>query len=147
MAQKYVPVALRRLVRARAGERCEYCLIAEGLTLAHHWVDHVIAEKHGGQTEEGNLALSCVLCNQHKGSDLTSIDPETGAITPLFHPRRDRWTDHFRLAGARIEPLTPTGRVTVRLLQLNHPDRIEERELLVRLGLIPPSGADVPGAP
>jgi hypothetical protein len=84
MAQKYVPVALRRLVRARANECCEYCLIPESLTLATHWVDHVVAEKHGGLTEENNLALSCVLCNQHKGSDLTSIDPQTGLITPFF---------------------------------------------------------------
>ena len=86
MAQKYVPVALRRIVRTRSGERCEYCLIPEALTLAPHWVDHIVAEKHGGKTEEDNLALSCVLCNQHKGSDLTSIDPESGQITPLFHP-------------------------------------------------------------
>jgi hypothetical protein len=61
MAQKYVPVALRRLVRARANERCEYCLVPESMALATHWVDHVVAEKHGGLTEEGNLALSCVL--------------------------------------------------------------------------------------
>jgi hypothetical protein len=144
MAQKYVPAALRRLVRARAAECCEYCLIPERLTLAAHWVDHIVAEKHAGQTEESNLALSCVLCNQRKGSDLTSIDPETGQIVPLFHPRRDRWLDHFRLVAARIEPLTPTGRATVRLLQLNHPDRIEERELLVRLGLLPASGDEPP---
>jgi hypothetical protein len=137
MAQKYVPVSLRRLVRARSGERCEYCLIPEPLTLAPHWVDHIVAEKHGGHTEEDNLALSCVLCNQHKGSDLTSIDPESGKITPLFHPRRDRWLDHFLLVGARIDPLTAIGRVTVRLLQLNQPERVEERKLQARLGLLP----------
>jgi hypothetical protein len=97
MAQKYVPVALRRLVRSRAAECCECCLISEEVTLATHWVDHIVAEKHGGKTEEDNLALSCVLCNQRKGSDLTSIAPQTGQITPLFHPRRDRWQDHFRL--------------------------------------------------
>jgi len=140
MAQTYVPVPLRRQVRARAAECCEYCLVPERLTLAGHWIEHVVAEKHGGLTEEDNLALSCVLCNQHKGSDLTSIDPETGLIAPLFHPRRDRWLDHFSLVGARIEPLTPTGRVTVRLLQMNHPDRIEERELMLRFGLLLPSG-------
>ncbi len=138
MVRKYIAVALRNLVRARANERCEYCLIPEQFTLAPHWTDHIVAEKHGGQTEEGNLALCCGLCNQHKGSDLTSIDPQTGQITPLFHPRRDLWSAHFRLVGARIEPLTPTGRVTVRLLQLNHPDRIAERELLLRLGVLPP---------
>jgi HNH endonuclease len=109
-------------------------------------VDHVVAEKHGGQTEESNLALSCLLCNQHKGTDLTSIDPQTGQIAPLFHPRRDQWLDHFRLVGARIDPLTPAGRVTVRLLQLNHPDRLEERELLLRLGWLPPAGGTTPPA-
>jgi HNH endonuclease len=144
MAQKYVPVGLRRLTRERAKERCEYCLIPETFAFSSHWVDHVVAEKHGGQTEESNLALSCALCNQHKGSDLTSIDPETGAITPLFHPRRDRWADHFRLVGSQIEPLTPIGRVTVRLLQLNQPARIEERELLLRLGLLAPEGPASP---
>src|SRR5438445_2699259 len=118
MALKYIPAALRRLVRARARECCEYCLAPERLTLATHWIDHIVAEKHGGQTEEGNLALSCVLCNQHKGTDLTSIDPQTGQIAPLFHPRRDQWPAHFCLLGAQIELLTPTGRVTVRLLQL-----------------------------
>jgi hypothetical protein len=145
MGQKYVPAAVRRLVRQRAGERCEYCLVPEQVTLAAHWVDHVVAEKHGGQTLEDNLALSCVLCNQHKGSDLTSIDPESSAIVALFHPRRDRWADHFRLNGARIEPLTPTGRVTVRLLQLNHPERIEEREILVAAGLLKPTDSGLPG--
>lgn len=147
MAQKYIPVPMRRLVRARAGERCEYCLIPETYTLAAHWVDHIVAEKHGGQTEESNLALSCVLCNQHKGTDLTSIDQQSGQIIPLFHPRRDVWAGHFRLVGARIEPLTPTGRVTVRLLQLNHPDRIQERELLARLEAGSPAASAAGGAP
>jgi hypothetical protein len=105
-----------------------------------------VAEKHGGQTVEDNLALSCVLCNQHKGSDLASIDPVTGQLTPLFHPRRDRWDDHFRREGARLEPLTPAGRVTVRLLQLNHPHRVEERELLLRLGPLSQGSGDEPPA-
>jgi hypothetical protein len=142
VAQKYIPAALRRLVRERARGCCEYCLIPERLTLASHWVDHIVAEKHGGETAEENLALACVLCNQRKGTDLASIDPQTGALAPLFHPRRDRWTDHFRLSGALVEPLTATGRVTVRLLQFNHADRVEERELLLRLGPLEPPGAD-----
>ena len=138
MSATHIPAALRRLVRDRAGGRCEYCLIPESVTLAAHALDHVVAEKHGGPTVAENLALSCTICNGHKGSDLTSIDPATGAIVPLFHPRRDRWADCFRLAGGRIEPLTPTGRVTVRLLQLNHPDRVTERELLAATGVIGP---------
>jgi 5-methylcytosine-specific restriction endonuclease McrA len=105
------------------------------VTFAPRWIDHIVAEKHGGKTEAENLANSCVVCNQRKGSDLSSIDPETGHVVTLFHPRRDRWTDHFRLLGARIQPLTPAGRATERLLQLNHPDRVEERGRLIELGL------------
>ncbi|MBL8794928.1 MAG: HNH endonuclease [Planctomycetia bacterium] len=138
MSLSHVPVALRRLVRERALERCEYCLIPEAVTFAVHWIDHIIAEKHGGLTNADNLALSCVLCNQHKGSDLTSIDPETGLLTTLFHPRQDRWTDHCTLTDGSIQPKTSIGRVTVRLLQLNHPDRVRERELLLAAKLIGP---------
>lgn len=133
MAQKYIPVALRRSVRERADERCEYCLIPEWMAAVSHWVDHITAEKYGGRTTEANLALSCVSCNQHKGTDLASLDPLTELLTPLFHPRNDTWIEHFRLAGGTIQPLTPIGRVTVRLLQLNAPERIEERRLLERL--------------
>jgi hypothetical protein len=136
MSQSYIAMGLRRLVRERAGERCEYCLIPEQVTLAPHWIDHIVAEKHGGLTVAENLALACVLCNQHKGSDLSSIHPESGTLVPLFHPRRDRWMDHFKLDGSRIEALTAIGLVTVRLLQLNQPDRIQERELLRAAGLL-----------
>jgi 5-methylcytosine-specific restriction endonuclease McrA len=136
MSRIHIPAELRRLVRRRADERCEYCRIPEALTFAVHEVDHIIATKHGGPTEEDNLALSCVLCNQTKGTDLTSIDELTRQIVPLFHPRRDRWVEHFQLDQARIVGLTPTGRVTVRLLQLNHPERIKEREHFLAAGLI-----------
>lgn len=134
MSGSYIPAALRRTVRERAQERCEYCLVPETIGLLSHQVDHIIAEKHGGATESDNLALSCTLCNRHKGSDLTSIDPETGAITPLFHPRRDRWTVHFLLRDAYLVPLTATARVTIRLLQLNHLERVPERALLLASG-------------
>ncbi len=109
MSASHVPAALRRLVRERAGECCEYCLIPEAMTWALHTIDHIIAEKHGGTTTPENLALACTLCNSRKGSDLTSIDEQTGTIEPLFHPRRDRWIDHFQLVGGRIEPRTAKG--------------------------------------
>lgn len=136
MSTTHIPAELRRLVRERAAECCEYCLVPESVTLATHAVDHVIAEKHGGRTVSDNLALSCAICNGYKGSDLASVDPETGAIVPLFHPRRDCWSEHFALAEGRFEPRTANGRVTIRLLKLNHPHRIEERLLLVAAGFI-----------
>lgn len=135
MGGTYIPAALRRLVHDRARGRCEYCLIPEAVVLVSHEVDHIVALKHGGQTEAKNLALSCTLCNKHKGTDLTSFDPDDGTIVPLYHPRRNKWSEHFGLEGSSFVPWTPTGRATVGLLQLNHPDRVEERELLIAAGL------------
>lgn len=83
-----------------------------------------------------NLALCCALCNKYKGTDVASIDPQSGEIERLFHPRRDRWGDHFDLRGGMIVSKTGIGRVTVRLLQLNRPERIKERELMLRAGLL-----------
>jgi len=85
---------------------------------------------------DDNLALCCALCNKHKGSDIASIDPETGDMQPLFHPRRDRWRDHFELRGAEIASRTAAGRATLRLLQLNRPERVKERELLIQAKLM-----------
>jgi 5-methylcytosine-specific restriction endonuclease McrA len=136
MSVTHVPAELRRLVVRRADQRCEYCRIPESVTFAPLEIDHIYAEKHGGTTEPENLGLSCPLCNRRKGTDLASIDPQTGAIVPLFHPRRDRWSDHFRLKEGHIEPLTAAGRVTVHLLQLNQPERVEERLILVEAGLL-----------
>ena len=138
MSETYISAELRRLTRNRAAECCEYCLIPEAVSLLSHQIDHVIAEKHGGRTDEDNLALSCALCNRRKASDIASVDPQTDLIEPLFHPRRDRWEDHFRLVAGRIEPVTATGRTKVRLLQLNATARIEERRLLISIGILRP---------
>lgn len=139
MSKTHISSSLRRLVRERANGCCEYCLIPEIATFAVHEIDHIIAEKHGGLTEGDNLALSCTLCNQYKGTDLTSIDPNSGEIVPLYHPRQDLWLDHFLCKDARIIPLTAKGRVTVRLLQFNRSERIEERQLLIETGLFNPA--------
>jgi hypothetical protein len=100
-------------------------------------VEHVVAEKHNGATDSDNLALACPYCNRFKGTDLGSLDPETGQLTPFYNPRAQRWADHFRLEGAQLRPLTPVGRVTLAIFQMNHEDRIAEREHLVELGLLP----------
>ena len=132
MSKAYVSVKLRRLVGDRANQACEYCLVPEIAVLVPHEIDHIIAEKHGGQTDESNLALACTLCNKHKGSDLASIDPLSGEIVRLYNPRRDLWCDHFQLEAGKITPLTSIGRVTVKLLQINRPERIKERQLLLQ---------------
>ena len=132
-----VPAALRRLVRQRANRRCEYCLFHEEDTLFPHQVDHVVAQKHRGQTHEENLVWACFACNKFKGSDLSSIDFETGRLVRLFNPRKDQWSDHFRLEGARIVPVTAKGRVTEYLLQFNLPKFVQARQLLILAGRYP----------
>ena len=60
-----------------------------------------------------------------------------GYVVGLFHPRRDRWAEHFELLGIRIEGLTPVGRATVYVLAMNDARRLDLRsELLARGGLI-----------
>jgi HNH endonuclease len=93
-------------------------------------LDHVIAVKHGGRTVEGNLALCCTVCNRFKSNDIASIDPEAGQLTPLFHPRRGQWDDHYQFRDGEILALAASGRVTIRLLRMNRSTRIKERLLL-----------------
>lgn len=131
MSKTYISSSLKKMVFDRAKNCCEYCLIPQIVTFASHQIDHIIAEKHGGLTELNNLALSCTLCNQYKGTDLTSIDPETGKIVQLFYPRQDIWSEHFMIVNGEIIAKTSQGRVTVKLLQFNNQERIKERKLMI----------------
>lgn len=123
----YISAAVRREVIERAGNRCEYCLLPAEVAFYPHEVDHVIAEKHGGATDINNLAFACWRCNRHKGSDLTSFDPQTQQLSPLFNPRTQIWLEHFAYEGERMTGLTPEGRTTISLLQLNSDARLTER--------------------
>jgi hypothetical protein len=135
----YVPAALRRLVIERAGRCCEYCLIHEDDTFFGCQVEHIIAEKHRGQTVESNLALACVFCNRNKGTDIATIIPDTDRLCRLFNPRSDRWSEHFHLDGLFISPITDVGKATESLLGFNHLDRVLEREALIAAGRYPMS--------
>lgn len=122
-----VSAADRTLVRARALGRCEYCGLPGELAFVEHQIDHIIAIKHGGSSEPGNLALSCTLGNRYKGSDVASIDPKTGFMQALYHPRQQAWGRHFRMSSGHIIGISPAGRTTVQLPQLNRADRLRER--------------------
>jgi hypothetical protein len=102
-----------------------------------HEPDHIIATQHGGATIGENLALACVDCNRRKGPNLSSVDPDSRGVVVLYHPRQDSWTAHFALDGDRIVGLTPTGRATVFLLQLNSEERLRIRRRLWRAGRYP----------
>ena len=132
-----IPATLRYLVFARARQRCEYCLMHQDVSIYSHEVDHIIALKHGGQTQENNLAAACLPCNRSKGSDLTTFDPLSNALVSLFNPRQHTWDAHFILEDALIIGLTPIGRATVVLLKLNTPTRLLHRRALITQGRYP----------
>jgi hypothetical protein len=131
--------ALETLVWKRAGSCCEYCQMPHGLTVLPFQIDHVIAEQHGGRAIPENLALSCMICNVHKGPNIASIDPQTSALVPLFHPRRDTWADHFAWSGPHLVGLTAVGRATIAVLAINMKARVALRASLIQEGVFPPA--------
>jgi 5-methylcytosine-specific restriction endonuclease McrA len=118
MSFSSIPTALRQLTSDRAEGKCEYYLIHQDFSIYRQEVD-LIAVKHGGQTIAENLALSCLPCNRHKGSDLAAFVPVSGEIVPLFNPRAQVWSEHFRLENAQIVGITPTDRATTFLWRFN----------------------------
>ncbi len=131
MTSNSISAEIRKLVIERASGRCEYCLIHQDFSIYTHEVDHIIAVKHGGETIADNLALSCLSCNRHKGSDFATIDQLTKEIVPLFNPRSHVWDKHFYLEGALIEGKTQIGQGTAKLLQFNLPNRVLQRQVLM----------------
>lgn len=120
--------ATRALVRQRADNRCEYCQIhQDDSPLAALHIEHIRPLKHGGSDDESNLCLACIDCNLHKGSNLTGVDPNTELVTLLFHPRTQRWNEHFRWDGIHLVGLTDVGRTTIRVLCMNSDEQLELR--------------------
>ncbi len=132
-----VSEALRRQVADRAFHVCEYCLVHEEDVYHGCEVDHIRSFKHAGLTVVENLAFACFHCNRHKGTDLGSVGVRIGALVRFYHPRNDRWSEHFQWSEGRIEPLTDIGEVTARLLEFNHPERVGFRKMLADTGRYP----------
>jgi len=121
----------KRLVRERAGDRCEFCRLHQDQSpLAALQIEHIIPRKHLGDDSLDNLALACIDCNLAKGANLTGFDPESGSLTELFHPRRHVWTDHFAEVGPLIVGKTAIGRTTVQVLNMNRDEQVALRQLL-----------------
>ncbi len=122
--------SLEAKVVRRARGRCEYCHFPEAASELPFHLDHVIAEKHRGPTSAANLAWACFSCNLFKGPNIAGIDPVTGKLTRLFHPRRDNWLEHFRWEDIWLRGKTAIGRTTVAVLAMNAADSIAVRAAL-----------------
>jgi hypothetical protein len=129
--------ALVELIWRRADDCCEYCQLPRAYSRIPFEIDHIIARKHGGRTTASNLALSCFYCNTYKGPNLAGVDPVLGRIIRLFHPRRHKWSAHFRWEGPTLVGKTPIGRATIAVLQVNHPEAVAARRALIEEGVFP----------
>ncbi|HRI56062.1 MAG TPA: HNH endonuclease signature motif containing protein [Anaerolineae bacterium] len=140
MSRTKIPRALRQRVETAARWRCGYCQTQQIVVAYPLHVDHIIPEAAGGRTTEDNLWLACSVCNNAKGVQTTAQDPLTGQEVMLFNPRIQEWSEHFawNSDGVLITGLTPTGRATVKALQLNTPLRIQSRMRWVLVGWHPP---------
>lgn len=132
---------IRSAVAARAGRCCEYCRSQERFAVQPFSVEHIEPRSRSGSDEDDNLAFACQGCNNHKYTRTTAIDPASGLEVPLFHPRRNRWAEHFAWCDDCSEMLgtTAIGRATVVALRLNRPGVVNLRSVLFSIGLHPPN--------
>ena len=74
-------------------------------------VEHIIPRARRGKHSRDNLAFSCLGCNNFKYTFVQARDPSGGEIVRLFHPRKQRWTDHFAWdeTFTQIVGLTPAA--------------------------------------
>lgn len=141
MPKKYIPKEIRLQVEERAGGSCEYCKCLKNFSPDPFACEHIIAFVLGGTSNEDNLAQSCGGCNSAKHTAIEALDPITNQIVPLFHPRKDIWSDHFEWSDDFLLMIgkTPTGRATIIRLKTNRPSLINLRGVLKLIKKHPPS--------
>lgn len=79
-------------------------------------------------------------CNGYKGEKIKALDTASNNFISLFNPRKDTWLDHFRWDDENefVIGITPKGRATTRLLQLNREGVLNIRKLTILTGEHPP---------
>jgi hypothetical protein len=118
----YIPEKLRSQIEQSDRRRCCYCLTSEANSGIPMTFDHIQPQSKGGATTFENVCLACRSCNEYKSDTTEAVDPLTGELVPLFHPRNQQWSEHFAwsLDGTKVEGLTAIGRATVAALRMNN---------------------------
>lgn len=137
---KYYNAELRQRLLEADDRCCAYCQTTEANSGQLMTVDHIIPESKGGETEFDNLCFACRRCNEFKGATVEITDPLSDKIMPLFHPRQQRWDDHFawNMSSIRLVGLTAVGRATIIALNMNNEVIIDARQRWVSVGWHPP---------
>ncbi len=141
MSESHVRLAIRRRVKARAGQLCEYCRAPDAYSPASFCSEHILPLSRGGSSNFDNLAFACSGCNAHKSDRVAAQDPLSGHTTRLFHPRLDRWSEHFMWSSNYLQVVgrTDVGRATITCLKLNRANLQNLRLLLLKDGKHPPT--------
>jgi hypothetical protein len=124
-------------IAQRANHRCEYCKAPEVVFNFPFEVEHIIPLSRQGTNDGTNLALACRSCNLRKGIRISGIESSSKLEVHFFHPREDRWTEHFQVdaESGKILGITRVGEVTMTYLEMNSPAQVAARLLWIRLGL------------
>ncbi|HFQ94734.1 MAG TPA: HNH endonuclease [Anaerolineae bacterium] len=140
MPDRRVTPAQRKRVAERADMRCEYCRIPAHFAMQTFSVEHIIPRVKGGETVLGNLAFACPGCNSFKHTKTEWRDAVSNKIVPLYHPRRQKWADHFAWSEDHLQiiGLTAVGRVTAAALKLNRSGLVNLRRALYAISEHPP---------
>jgi HNH endonuclease len=140
MSSEYIPVALKQLVFNRANGLCEYCRSQARFAIDPLVIDHIQPVSRGGKTIAENLALACQTCNNYKYTKTEAVDPVTNQSVSLFHPRKMSGEEHFTWNEDVTQSIgiTPVGRATIALLQINRDGVVNMRRVLAIMGYHPP---------
>ena len=130
----------RKIVIERAMGCCEYCRSQARFATQSFSVEHIVPKHRGGETVTENLALACQGCNNAKFTKVDARDPISGATAELYHPRKQKWREHFAWNDdfTLIVGLTPIGRATVDALHLNRNELVNLRRILYSVSEHPP---------
>jgi HNH endonuclease len=130
----------KTVIKQRAGGCCEYCLSQMAFCPDPFSIEHIIPRSKGGTNDLDNLAMACQGCNNFKYSHICAIDPITGELAQIYHPRQDQWNEHFAwsIDYSQLLGLTMSGRATVERLQLNREGVVNLRRLLCTVDRHPP---------
>jgi hypothetical protein len=133
--------SLRLKIEEHFQYKCAYCRMPASLVYAIMPIDHIQPKALGGTDDEENLCLSCPLCNTFKHDKAEDYDPETNTMVSLFHPRLQKWHEHFQWNTddpAIIRGITASGRATLTALRINDDDALAFRRLMVSDWRYPP---------
>jgi len=140
MPERRITARQRQIIVERARGCCEYCRSQARFALQSFSVEHIVPRSRGGKTILENLALACQGGNNHKYIKTEGYDSVDDTFVPLYHPRQQRWQDHFTWNDdcTLIIGLTPTGRATVATLALNRAGVTNWRRVLYVMREHPP---------